>query len=328
MAAVAAPRMRTPTANRAQQAWITCPADRLRRVIWVAKLSLVAVLGASLQDLPLQHRRVLRLHGPDTHRFLQGTISADITKAGRGRAVEATLLTVKAKIVSELIVLVQDDTTVDLLIPADTFEGVESHLDRHIIMDEVEVSGREDMLVAAVWGEGLPEPTGELRWSCTHPVHGQLLVGTADEIAAALAGVSLADEIAFSSHRVEVGAPGWGFEVTADRFPPEVGFVGAVSYEKGCYLGQEPLARIHARGQVNRVMVRVSIEGSAEAPAALAHADRPEAGTLTTVAGEHGLAVIRRSFAEAGQTLKADGVTVTVRSGPLGDDPGIGRRKD
>lgn len=320
--------MRTPTENRAQQAWITCPTGRLRRVIWVAKLPLVAVLGASLQDLSHQHRRVLRLHGPDTQRFLQGTVSADVSKASRGHAVEATLLTVKAKIVSELIVLVQDESTVDLLIPADTFEGVASHLDRHIIMDEVEVSRREDIVVGAVWGEGLPEATGELRWSCTHPVHGQLLVGTADEVAAALADVSVADELAFSSHRVEVGAPGWGFEVTVDRFPPEVGFVGAVSYDKGCYLGQEPLARIHARGQVNRVMVRVSIDGNAEAPVALAHVDRPEAGTLTTISGDQGLAVIRRSFAEAGQTLTADGLTLTVRSGPLGDDPGIGSRKD
>lgn len=319
--------MRTPAANRVQQAWITRPISRLRRVIWVAKLPLVAVLGASLQDLPLQHRRVLRLHGPDTHRFLQGTVSADVSTATRGHAVPATLLTVKAKIVSELIVLVQDETTVDLLIPADTFEGVQSHLERHIIMDEVEVSRRDDTVVAAVWGEGLPEATGELRWSCTHPVHGQLLVGTADEVAGALADVSTADDAAFSSHRVEVGAPGWGFEVTPDRFPPEVGFVGAVSYDKGCYLGQEPLARIHARGQVNRVMVRVSIEGAAEAPAGLSHVDRPEAGTLTTVAGNQGLAVIRRSFAETGQSLSADGVTVTVRSGPLGDDPGIGSRK-
>ncbi len=74
-------------------------------------------------------------------------------------------------------------------------------------------------------------------------------------------------------------------------------------------------------------MVRVSIEGAAEAPAGLSHVDRPEAGTLTTVAGNQGLAVIRRSFAETGQSLSADGVTVTVRSGPLGDDPGIGSRK-
>ena len=192
----------------------------------------------------------------------------------------------------------------------------------HIIMDQVEVSRRDDVVVAAVWGEGLPDAAAPLRWSCTHPVHGQLLVGTEADVRSALEGVEAADADAFAAHRVDVGAPAWGFEVATDFFPPEVGFVGAVSYDKGCYLGQEPLARIHARGQVNRVMVRVDVSGDAVAPLDLAHADRAEAGRLTTVVGGRGLAIVRRSFAEDGQTMTADGVSVTVRSGPLGDDPG------
>ena len=52
----------------------------------------------------------------------------------------------------------------------------------------------------------------------------------------------------------------------ADTFPPEVGFVAAVSYDKGCYMGQEPLARIHARGQVNRVLVQVGASRSIVVP--------------------------------------------------------------
>lgn len=292
-------------------------------MISVAKLCPVAVLGASLHDLPHQHRRVLRLHGPDTRRFLQGTVSADVAKAEPGRAVPATLLTVKAKIVSELIVLVQDEDTIDLVVPADTFAAVETHLDRHIIMDQVEVARRDDQVVAALWGEGLPEAAAPLRWTCTHPVHGQLLVGTQAEVDAALEGVGPAEATAFATHRIAVGAPAWGFEIRPDFFPPEVGFVGAVSYDKGCYLGQEPLARIHARGQVNRVMVRVDVEGDASVPVALDHADRPDSGTLTTAAGGSGLAIVRRSFAAPGQSLTGDGVHVRVTSGPLGDDAGV-----
>lgn len=314
--------MGTPAAKPAQQAWITHASGRLRAVISVAKLCLVAVLGASLHDLPHQHRKALRLHGPDTQRFLQGTLSADVANAKPGEAVQATLLTVKAKIVSELIALVHDDETIDLLIPTGTFDAVETHLDRHIIMDQVEVSRREDVVVAALWGEGLPDAAAPLRWSCTHPVHGQLLVGTEAEVQSGLEGVEVADADAFAAHRIDVGAPAWGFEVAADFFPPEVGFVGAVSYDKGCYLGQEPLARIHARGQVNRVMVRVDVSGEAVPPLDLAHADRAEAGRLTTVSGARGLAIVRRSFAEEGQAMTADGVSITVRSGPLGDDPG------
>ena len=293
-------------------------------MISIAKLCPVAVLGAMLQDLPHQDRKVLRLHGPDTHRFLQGTVSADVSKAAAGQAVPATLLTVKAKIVSELIVMVVDDETIDLMIPADTFEAVASHLDRHIIMDQVEVAPRPDVVAAAVWGEGLPEGPG--RWSCSHPVHGQLLVGTAADVAGLLEGCAPADAAAFAEHRIEAGVAAWGFEVRPDFFPPEVGFVGAVSYDKGCYLGQEPLARIHARGQVNRVMVQVDVDGAASVPLTLGHADRAEAGTLTTVAGSRGLAIVRRTVASAGETLTADGVSVTVTSGPLGDDPGVAGR--
>jgi len=315
--------MRTPETYGAQMGWIT---SRLRAAIWVAKLCAVAVLGAPLHELPHQHRRALRLHGPDTHRFLQGTVSADIAAAGPGQAIAATLLTVKAKIVSELIVLVQDEQTVDLLVPADTFEAVETHLDRHLIMDEVTVGRREDVVVAALWGEGLPEAAAPVRWNCTHPVVGQLLVGTQAEIDAALEDAHRADAGAFADHRVEHGVAAWGFEIAPNFFPPEVGFVGAVSYDKGCYLGQEPLARIHARGQVNRVMVRVNIPGQLAPGQTLAHAERAEAGTLTTVAEGGGLAIIRRSFAEVGQSLTAGDQTLTVASGPLGDDPGMAGR--
>lgn len=280
---------------------------------------------ALLDDLPHQARGVLRLHGPDTTRFLQGTLSADLASAKPGQAVVATLLTVKAKIVSELIALVRAEDTIDLLIPRDTFEAVASHLDRHIIMDDVEVSSRDEV-VAAVWGEDV-QTDGAQWWNCEHPVRGALVVGTAEEVRNALEGRAAADAEAFTNHRVEEGIAGWGFEVRPDFFPPEVGFVGAVSYDKGCYLGQEPLARIHARGQVNRVMVKVELSAAIDAPAELSHATRDQAGSLTTVRGTHGLAIVRRSFAKPDESLNAGDTRVTVRSGPLGDDPGVANRK-
>ncbi len=284
----------------------------------------VSLLGVLLGDVPHQARGVLRLHGPDTTRFLQGTLSANLVPAPQGQAVPATLLTVKAKIISELIALVHAEDTIDLLVPTDTLDAVAEHLDKHIIMDEVEVSRRDDAVVAALWGEGAVAPG---RWAGAHPVSGALVVGTVEEVEAVLREATRADAATFTAHRVEQGIAAWGHEVRPDFFPPEVGFVGAVSYDKGCYLGQEPLARIHARGQVNRVMVQVELSEGVQAPVALAHPDRPEAGTLTTVAGTRGLAIVRRSFAEAGTVLTCEGASVTVASGPLGDDPGVGARK-
>ncbi|MEM6290301.1 MAG: hypothetical protein AAGA54_03520 [Myxococcota bacterium] len=284
----------------------------------------MSLFGVLLGDVPHQARGVLRLHGPDTTRFLQGTLSANLVPAPQGQAVPATLLTVKAKIISELIVLIHDENTIDLLVPADTLDAVAEHLDRHIIMDEVEVSRRDDAVVAALWGEGA---VAAGRWASVHPISGALVVGSAVEVEAVLADATRVDAAAFTAHRVEHGIAGWGHEVQPNFFPPEVGFVGAVSYDKGCYLGQEPLARIHARGQVNRVMVQVDLSEGLQAPRTLAHPDRAQAGTLTTVAGARGLAIVRRSFAEAGTALSVEGGTVTVTSGPLGDDHGVGGRK-
>ena len=111
-------------------------------------------------------------------------------------------------------------------------------------------------------------------------------------------------------------------------FPPEIGFVYGVAYDKGCYLGQEPLARIHARGQVNRVMVQVIADAAAEVPAALRAPERDDAGTWTTAvplpSGACGLAIVRRDSARPGVVLRtADDRAVRVVSGPLGDDPGV-----
>lgn len=120
--------------------------------------------------------------------------------------------------------------------------------------------------------------------------------GEEGALAAALAKVAVASEDAWNRYRVGEAAPAWGRGIVADTFPPEVGFVAAVSYDKGCYMGQEPLARIHARGQVNRVMVRVSAGTLPAGPVTLAASDRPVAGRWTTwasnPAGAMGLAVV------------------------------------
>ena len=168
-------------------------------------------------------------------------------------------------------------------------------------------------------------------WATRHPLPGWLVVGSRDALQAALADAEPVTADEFERARVESGTPGWRRELAPGFFPPEVGFVYAVAYDKGCYLGQEPLARIHARGQVNRVMVQVVAESSADVPVALAAAARDDAGTWTTSvalpSGACGLAIVRRDFARPGEVLHtADARAVRVVSGPLGDDPGLGRR--
>ncbi len=289
---------------------------------------------AWLDDLPDQGRALVRLVGPDARRFLQGTITADVERLAPDTAVPAALLTVKGKMVAELVVVRASADAVEVLLPRDIADDTIALLDRHIVMDDVVVARDADSVAAIVWDEDDPDQAPALAvptLATRHPLPGFLVVGPAEALRAALAEATPVAADEFERARVESGTPGWRRELAPGFFPPEVGFVDAVAYDKGCYLGQEPLARIHARGQVNRVMVQVVAEAAAAVPAALRAAGRDDAGTWTTAvalpSGACGLAIVRREFARPGEVLcTADDRSVRVVSGPLGDDPGLGQR--
>ena len=311
----------------------------------------MTVRYALLHEIPGQARARVRLHGPDTHRFLQGTLTADLGTLRPGHAAAAGLCTVKGKLVTELVLLPGAQDEVHVLVPADRAQVLVEHFDRHIIMDDVEVEALGPVGAALVWDDGDAPPSVEPAEAAgvqavvtRHPAPGTLLVGPPEAVRACVAGLPGAvavDAEGFAARRIATASPGWGHELHEGFFPPEVGFVDAVSYDKGCFLGQEPLARIHARGQVNRVMVRVRAASAPTGTATetgveavgLASDERPDAGRLTTWAqgegGVDGLAVIRRALAEPGVRLRTTGdetIEVEVMSGPLGDDPGVAGR--
>ena len=292
---------------------------------------------ALLRELPSQARTIVRVTGDDALRFLQGLLTADVGELTPGRATPAALLTVKGKIVSELWVLAVGEDEPWLAVPAEIGEAVVAKLDEHIIMDDVELEVLDGLEAAIVWREDralsrlelaeLPEALAS--FDAVHPLVGVLVVGPRETLVEA--GAALGEAVsaeAFTAARIAGARPAWGFELRPDHFPPEVGFVDAVSYDKGCYLGQEPLSRIHNRGQVNWVMVQVALSGPAsELPVALREDER-EVGRLTSAAGDAGLAIVRRAHAKPGATLRAGGaLEVRVTSGPLGDDPGQGGRQ-
>ena len=285
-----------------------------------------------LDALAHQDRRLLRFTGVDVGRFLQGVLSADVQQLRPGHAQAATILTVKGKIISDAIVLCGVEGAIALAVPAGIADEVLALIDRHIIMDDVQVRLEPLQCFALAWPEG-PEATTEvLRFVTRHPAPGVLYVGERTALTRALASVPEAEPDAYALHRIAAAAPAWGHEIAADTFPPEVGFVAAVSYDKGCYMGQEPLARIHARGQVNRVLVQVRAAKLPAGPVILMAPERPEAGRWTTWAsspdGAVGLAIVHRSVARPGTVLMAEGVgEVEVCSGPMGDDPGLPDKK-
>jgi folate-binding protein YgfZ len=112
---------------------------------------------------------------------------------------------------------------------------------------------------------------------------------------------------ALEALRVEAGIPRFGRDFGPDNFPQETGIEEAVSYTKGCYLGQEIVARIHYRGGVQNVLRKLVFEGNAPAQGAALLHDGREAGKATTVASSKGLGILHRRAAEPGTRLEIEG---------------------
>jgi len=295
------------------------------------------ILRLDDETAPGLGRARIDLAGEDVERFLQGLLSADVEALTPEHAHAACLLTVKGKIVTEVLVVRDRDGRVGLVVPATQLEASVALLDRYIIMDDVTPTPAKSTQMACVWGPGAQELVaghkGELAaYKTRHPVPGWLVAGSPDAMQSLQDQATVATETALTAYRIETASPLWGHEIMPDRFPPEVGFVYAVDYDKGCFMGQEPLARIHARGQVNRVMVRVRSEQSPAqpGPVQLDAPDKPNVGQWTSWVGEQGsvtgLAIVRRKVATPGTRLAAGELAVEVCSPPLGDDPGVANR--
>ncbi len=140
------------------------------------------------------------------------------------------------------------------------------------------------------------------------------------------AGALPAGSLLFNALRVRAGQPAAGSELTADYIPLELGLWDEVSFSKGCYTGQEIIARMESRGQLAKMLVRLQAAADVEAPADLLHEGRV-AGRLTSSVtapdGErYALGVLRRAQAGPGTMLKtAGGVRLKVLE-PAGVQPG------
>ncbi len=147
----------------------------------------------------------------------------------------------------------------------------------------------------------------------------------------AQAGATPGAPSTFEIARVEAGRPEWGLDMDEATIPQEANFdeLGALSYTKGCYTGQETVARVHFRGHVNRHLRGLRLEGDAPPPAppghdsirpTLADAEGKDVGDVRSAVrsprfGAIALAMVRREI--------ADGDTLTVRWGATEDrEPG------
>ncbi len=298
-------------------------------------------------------RAYLTASGPDAASFLQRMTSNEVSglEAGQGRY--GLQLDAQGHIIADFYLLRMDD---HILLETDWArrEPLREVLEKHIIADDVEVSDASERLASlsvegpqaervlkAALSQGVI-PGKELNhaWVRLHeaPVLVVRLSETGEEGFRLIFVVEYAQNVwealtaqrrhvdwkpvghaALNILRTEEGIPWYGADIDERTLPPEAGLgQRAISYTKGCYLGQEIIERIRSRGHVNRKLVGLTLEGALPAAGAKLLHEGKEAGTITTAVHSPtlgtniALGYLRREHAEEGTKLELEGGTAEV----------------
>jgi|CXWL01.1.fsa_nt_gi folate-binding protein YgfZ len=265
---------------------------------------------------------IFRLEGPGAISCLQGLLTNDVTKMPTDGLIWGAFLTPKGMIISDAWVR-RDGDAAWVLVPAKMGEEIRTLLARTIpprLAKVTDVTGSTTLRWLVGADAAVPEGIGLVRPSGAAPF--RALVMSPD----AWAGVDgrLADSGWHpappqwsTAARILAGWPAVGHEIDEKTLPQEVRFdeLGGVRYDKGCYTGQETVARLHFRGHANRVLRGLRWEGEVLPTAADLMLEGRPVGTVRTLArfGPHALALalVRREV-EPGTEVMAGGMPATV----------------
>jgi tRNA-modifying protein YgfZ len=193
-------------------------------------------------------RDFVAVRGPDAPSYLQAMVSNDVEALGIGDACEALLLTPKARVIAPLVVLRRGVDDFLLLTEDGLGDVVRTALVRSRFTAKCDIEPEEHD-VAVVLGEASGIPTSDYGVEA-YEVLDEVLEPTVAEDALELL-------------RIRAGTPRFGREIDDRVLPAEAGLdARAVDFEKGCYPGQEPIARQHYRGRVNRTLRLFELDGT------------------------------------------------------------------
>jgi folate-binding protein YgfZ len=284
--------------------------------------------GAGLVDRSARGK--LLVEGPDASEFLQGQITNDVQALSPGEGCYATLLDRKGHLQADMRVLLLGPGRIWLDLEPGTSDAVMRHLSLYRVGSDVEISDLDaERSILSVIGSEAAAVTGTPDLAAEH-AHRVLDVAAArcravatdvgidlisttsdvDSVAASLcdAGAERVTEAAAEIVRVETGRPRFGCEMSTATIPQEAGIEGrAVSFTKGCYIGQETVARLHYRGRPNRRLrgLRLTEPVADGDPITRAGRELGRIGTavVSPALGPIALAIIRRE-AEPGSRVE------------------------
>jgi tRNA-modifying protein YgfZ len=306
----------------------------------------------------------IEINGPDRAKFLHNLTTNEIKRLAAGHGCEAFVTSPQGKTIGYLIVLAAEDRILARSDPGGG-EAVLAHLQKYGVFEDVaigdssaatfefHVAGQEAASLLRRAGAQLPEaadyehgmtelescPVRVVRESPTL-LPGYTIIGehdSADTVREVLLwhgrdpGLTVIDPESFEVLRIEAGTPVYGKDITEKNLPQEIGRdARAISFVKGCYLGQETVARLDALGHVNQILrgLRFHEPSPAPEPGAPLEDQGKRVGVVTSAAfspilGVHlALGLVRTTHAAAGTRLFAklkDGTSST--SGTVSDLP-------
>ena len=308
--------------------------------------------GAGL--VPLAGRTQIEVTGGDRAKLLHSFCTANVNTLSPGDGCEAFILNGKGKVLGFVYLFCQADGIVLETIPGQAGKLI-AHLDRYVIREDVhfhdntetcsELLLAGEQAVACLADAGVAELPqaycGSLKCSIaardvfirkleiTGP-HDFLISCNASDCESVrssltAAGATDCNQATFEVARIEYGTPLYGIDISEENLPQELNRdQRAISFTKGCYLGQETVARLDAMGHVNKIYVGVRFDKDVEIEAgAQWQADGKPVGSVTSVCrspqldGVLALGFVKTKFAKPGSILDCNGTTGNVVQLPV-----------
>lgn len=267
-----------------------------------------------------QEMAAVWVDGPDAAGFLHGLLSQDITSMSDGDVRDALLLDKTGHIRVDLRVVRTAPDAFTLITDADAGDRLTGLLDEYHFSEEVEVIGPEPVETVTFLDRTDPFVKGAELVVPSRIPGAVDAVGDPASIIDADATVAV-DDAELEARRIAAGLPRFGVDITDRTLVHEAGLQRrAVSFDKGCYLGQETVARVEYRGGVNKRLVGLRSTTPLDVGTTLLRGDRA-VGTVTSsavhpVLGPVALATVRKE-AEDGSEISAEGTAGPVRVVPL-----------
>ncbi len=277
---------------------------------------------------------VVRVSGDDRRTWLNGQITNDVRTTQPGDAVYALVVTLKGKVVTDLFVLDRDEDLA-LIVSRSAADALIAQLDKYIIMEDVELSRLDDLAVLTAQGPAAQAAVeaasiaNAQRYPCDRlGTGGYDLLVPRDDVDTAFAVLSRAaesvggaavDEANWTLASLRRGLPRFGVDFGDRQYPQEAGLrERAVSFSKGCYLGQEVVCTLESRGQLVRKLVLLDASDAPAAGTPLTLADGAEVGAVTSAMRDPAtgrslvLGYVKRAHAVVGTVVHAGGAAATI----------------